>query len=100
MMLDFEALHCNLKSGMVIILADFTIHNCFGYTASFIPHTKFNTLFFSFREEFNWALYIDYPDHFNCFWWDDHINNVKLSTHTHEEIFPSSDFVFNIFSVS
>lgn len=67
MMLDLEPLHCNLKYDMVIILADFTIHDWFGSTASFISLTKFDTLFFSFREEFNWTIDIEFPDYFNCF---------------------------------
>lgn len=96
-MLDLEPLHCNLKYDMVIILADFTIHDWFGYTASFVSLTKFDTLFFSFREEFNWTIDIEFPDYFNCFGYDDHINNVKSINTRPREIFPPSDIVFNIF---
>lgn len=80
---------------MVIFPADFTIHDCFGYTVSFVSHTKCKSLFFIFSEEFNWTITIEYPDYFNCVWWDDHINNVN--THP-RKIFPPSDIAFNIFS--
>lgn len=76
---------------MVIIPADFTIHDCFGYTASFVSHTKFNSLFFIFGEEFNWTIDIEYPHYFNCFWWDDLINNVKPINICPRKIFPPSD---------